>query len=101
MGGVAQALSDFVYITTDNPRTEPVEKIVNDIVSGMDGEANDFEVILDRGDAIRAAVGGAAAGDVVVLLGKGVENCQIVGDKSVPFSDRVAAQGALEEWLSR
>jgi UDP-N-acetylmuramoyl-L-alanyl-D-glutamate--2,6-diaminopimelate ligase len=101
MGRVAQSFSDFVYVTMDNPRTESVESIVEDILSGMDRRQDDFTVELDRGRAILAAVGEAAADDVVVLLGKGVENCQIVGSERIPFSDRGEAEGALKKWRSR
>jgi UDP-N-acetylmuramoyl-L-alanyl-D-glutamate--2,6-diaminopimelate ligase len=101
MGKVAQSLSDVVYLTTDNPRSEPIDAIIQDILSGMDRDAGDFEVELDRGQAIRRAVGGAEAGDVVVLLGKGVENCQIVGGERLSFSDRDEAEGALLAWRKR
>jgi len=100
MGKVAQSLSDFVFITTDNPRTEQIAVITEDILSGMDRDRDNFEVELDRGDAIHRAVGGADAGDVVVLLGKGVENCQIIGDDRLPFSDREQAEEALSKWPS-
>jgi UDP-N-acetylmuramoyl-L-alanyl-D-glutamate--2,6-diaminopimelate ligase len=101
MGKVAQSLSDFVCITTDNPRSEPINDITDDILSGMDRDSDNFEVNLDRGLAIHQAVGGADAGDVVALLGKGVENCQIVGNDRLPFSDRDEAEGALAKWLRR
>jgi UDP-N-acetylmuramoyl-L-alanyl-D-glutamate--2,6-diaminopimelate ligase len=98
MGRVAQSLSDFVYVTMDNPRTEPIEVIMEDIVSGMDRDAGNFRIHPDREEAIVEAVRGADAGDVVALLGKGVENCQIVGTDRLPFSDRGAAEGALGQW---
>jgi UDP-N-acetylmuramoyl-L-alanyl-D-glutamate--2,6-diaminopimelate ligase len=101
MGRVAQSQSDIVVITMDNPRTEPVEAINRDIVSGMDVAADNFEVNLDRGRAIAEAVGRAQSGDVVVLLGKGVENCQIVGSDRLSFSDREEAEGALAKWPRR
>jgi UDP-N-acetylmuramoyl-L-alanyl-D-glutamate--2,6-diaminopimelate ligase len=101
MGRVAQSLSDFVYVTTDNPRTEPVEAIVDDILSGMDRDAADFVVDLDRSRAIQNAIAAAGEGDVVVLLGKGVEECQIVGLDRLPFSDHEEAKRALKEWMRR
>jgi UDP-N-acetylmuramoyl-L-alanyl-D-glutamate--2,6-diaminopimelate ligase len=101
MGRIAQSLSDFVYVTMDNPRTESIETIVQDILSGMDTEADDYSVDLNRSRAIHDAIGSAGSGDLVALLGKGVEDCQIVGTDRLPFSDRKEAGGALRVWRSR
>jgi UDP-N-acetylmuramoyl-L-alanyl-D-glutamate--2,6-diaminopimelate ligase len=101
MGRIAQSLSDFVYVTMDNPRTEPIDRIVEDILSGMKRDADDYLVDLNRRRSIREAIGKAGPGDVVALLGKGVEDCQIVGTDRLPFSDRKEAQGALREWPKR
>jgi len=98
MGRIAQSQSDFVYVTTDNPRNEPVDAIVEEILSGMDRRADDFRVELDRSRAIGDAIAAASAGDVVALLGKGTEECQIVGNDRLPFSDRKEAEGALQAW---
>jgi UDP-N-acetylmuramyl-tripeptide synthetase len=101
MGRVAQNLSDFVYVTMDNPRTEPVDAIVEDILSGMKRDGGDYAVDLNRSRSISDAIGKAGPGDVVALLGKGVEDCQIVGRDRLPFSDRKEAEGALGEWPKR
>lgn len=98
MGRIAQELSDFVYITTDNPRTEPIEKIVGEILAGMNKQLDNYRVDLDRSHAIHEAIGGAGSDDVIALLGKGAENYQIVGAERSPFSDRMEAGGALREW---
>jgi UDP-N-acetylmuramoyl-L-alanyl-D-glutamate--2,6-diaminopimelate ligase len=101
MGRIAQTYSDYVYVTMDNPRTEPVDKIVDDILSGMKRGADDYSVDLNRSRAIHDAIGSAGSGDLIALLGKGVEDCQIVGTDRLPFSDRKEAEGALRKWRSR
>jgi UDP-N-acetylmuramoyl-L-alanyl-D-glutamate--2,6-diaminopimelate ligase len=98
MGRIAQELSDFVYITTDNPRTEPIDKIVEEILAGMNIQHDNYRVDLDRGHAIHEAIDGAGSNDVIALLGKGAENYQIVGAERSPFSDRMEAEGALRRW---
>lgn len=98
MGRIAQSESDFVFITTDNPRTESVEGIVEDILSGMDRSADDYRVELDRSRAIAEAIASSRARDIVALLGKGAENYQIIGADRLPFSDREEAEGALRSW---
>ena len=97
MGEIAARLSDRCYVTTDNPRTEPVEQIVEDILAGVPDRSG-VVVELDRERAIQAAVAEARVGDVVALLGKGHENYQIVGSKKTSFSDRKTAEGALAKW---
>lgn len=97
MGAAAQRHSDAVVITTDNPRTEAIERIVLDIRAGMKPGGGTV-VELDRATAIREAIAAAKPGDVVALLGKGHEDYQLVGTKKLPFSDRVEAEGALAAW---
>ncbi len=92
MGGVASRLADVVFVTSDNPRTEDAQEIVNDILVGMSG---DYMVELDRKTAIFAAIGSAQVGDVVVIAGKGHEDYQIIGRKKEWFDDRVVAAEAL------
>jgi UDP-N-acetylmuramoyl-L-alanyl-D-glutamate--2,6-diaminopimelate ligase len=99
MGGIAQRMSDRVYLTTDNPRTERVEKIIEDIRAGMD--AQNVRVELDRESAIRAAIAESRAGELVALLGKGHEDYQIMGAVKVPFSDRRVAEEGLAQWRPR
>ena len=101
MGRVAQKISDHVYVTMDNPRSEPVDAIIADILSGVDASAGGVEIETDRGTAIHRAIEGAGADDVVVLLGKGIEEYQIVGDERLPFSDRNEAVDALAHWRAR
>lgn len=79
MGEIAAALADFVVVTSDNPRTEPPEAIIADILEGMKGEGAPYEVVPDRREAIRLALDRAEDGDVVVLAGKGHETTQEIG----------------------
>ncbi|HTG00301.1 MAG TPA: UDP-N-acetylmuramoyl-L-alanyl-D-glutamate--2,6-diaminopimelate ligase [Nitrospirota bacterium] len=111
MGAAAAAGSDVVIITTDNPRTEDPLAIISEVETGMaaagtriaPGEAahrgaagrTPYLVIVNRAEAIAAAVEMAEPGDVVVLAGKGHENYQIIGDRKIHFDDREAAREAI------
>jgi UDP-N-acetylmuramoyl-L-alanyl-D-glutamate--2,6-diaminopimelate ligase len=97
MGGIAARVSDRVYLTTDNPRSENVEAIITDIRGGIP-QGSDVVIELDRADAIHAAIGEARPGDLVALLGKGHEDYQIIGTRKLPFSDREEAEEALASW---
>ncbi|MCP5143017.1 MAG: UDP-N-acetylmuramoyl-L-alanyl-D-glutamate--2,6-diaminopimelate ligase [Chromatiales bacterium] len=87
MGEVAERLADRVVVTDDNPRGEDPEVIIAGILVGM-AEPGLVTVERDREAAIRAAIGAARAGDVVLIAGKGHEDYQIVGDRRHWFSDR-------------
>ena len=93
MGRVAAQLADRVYVTSDNPRTEDPQAIVNEIVTGIG--AHEHTVDLDRRNAILRAVSDAQPGDVVLIAGKGHETYQIVGDRVLPFDDGAVAREAL------
>ncbi|HEU4928778.1 MAG TPA: UDP-N-acetylmuramoyl-L-alanyl-D-glutamate--2,6-diaminopimelate ligase, partial [Candidatus Krumholzibacteria bacterium] len=97
MGAIAARESDRVYLTTDNPRSEKVEDIINDIRAGIPRQS-DVVVELDRADAIHAAVAESRSGDLVALLGKGHEDYQLIGTRKLPFSDREQAEEALASW---
>ena len=86
MGAIAQAKSDRVIITSDNPRTEDPERILDEIAAGMAGKP--FERIEDRRAAIARALDVAEPGDVVLLAGKGHETYQIRGTTKYPFDER-------------
>ena len=92
MGGVAAALADRVIVTSDNPRHEEPAEIVADILAGMPpGQVS----ILDRAQAIRAAIAQADAADVVLIAGKGHEDYQEIRGERLPFSDYELASQAL------
>ncbi len=96
MGAVAARLSDIAIVTSDNPRSEPPEAILEDIQRGMNGyKKAERRVIVDRREAIAAALELAAAGDAVVIAGKGHEAYQVLRERSVPFDDRQVARDAL------
>jgi UDP-N-acetylmuramoyl-L-alanyl-D-glutamate--2,6-diaminopimelate ligase len=99
MGGIAARLSDRVWITSDNPRTERPEAIIADIVAGIPGgpALDRHEIISDRKTAIRSALAWARPGDVLVIAGKGHETYQIVGTDVLSFDDRIQVRDALEE----
>jgi UDP-N-acetylmuramoyl-L-alanyl-D-glutamate--2,6-diaminopimelate ligase len=97
MGKVAAALADRVIVTSDNPRSEDPESIVDQIV---DGAGPGAERDVDRRRAIRRAIETAEAGDVVVIAGKGHEQGQeFEGGRKEPFDDVTVAREALREAL--
>ena len=85
MGRIASQWADLPVLTSDNPRTEDPETILDDVESGMAG--TDHLRIVDRREAIGAAISAAAAGDTVVLAGKGHETYQIIGTERVVFDE--------------
>jgi len=86
MGAIAERLADHAIVTSDNPRTEDPDRIIDDIEAGMKGV--NHERITDRHDAIARALTIAAPDDVVVLAGKGHETYQIRGTIAYPFDER-------------
>ncbi len=101
MGKAAAGLSDMVYVTSDNPRSEDPDLIIRDILEGMSGTDTALEVISDRGEAIRRAIGSSAEGDMVVLAGKGHEDYQVLAHGRIHFSDIEEAEKALAGEASR
>ncbi|MDI6800469.1 MAG: UDP-N-acetylmuramoyl-L-alanyl-D-glutamate--2,6-diaminopimelate ligase [Thermodesulfovibrionales bacterium] len=95
MGNVAARFSNFVIITSDNPRDEDPRKIIRDIEQGING--NHYIVISDRSIAIRMAVILASKGDIVIVAGKGHEDYQEVRGARHAFSDRTALENAIRE----
>jgi UDP-N-acetylmuramoyl-L-alanyl-D-glutamate--2,6-diaminopimelate ligase len=95
MGEIAARLSNVVFVTDDNPRTEDPDRIVKEILDGIGKSGVPVHVVRDRRSAIRAAVGAAGEGDLVVIAGKGHENEQICRDGRVPFNDALEAEDAL------
>jgi UDP-N-acetylmuramoyl-L-alanyl-D-glutamate--2,6-diaminopimelate ligase len=101
MGMVAARLSDVVVITSDNPRSEEPQRIIEEISRGIPGGGQsgrmpDVHMIVDRREAIERAVDRAEAGDVVLIAGKGHEKYQQIGDRVLPFDDGAIARTALE-----
>lgn len=102
MGMVAARLSDLVVITSDNPRGEDPQGIIEEIARGIAGargaaaRAPEVLRIADRAAAIARAVDAARAGDLVLIAGKGHERYQQIGDRVLPFDDAEVARAALE-----
>lgn len=85
MGKIACEYSDFVIFTNDNPRTEDPVKIMNDIIKDL--KYNNFKVIYDRKEAIIDAINNMEDNDIILLLGKGHEDYQIIGTEKIHFDD--------------
>jgi len=109
MGRVAGKNSDIVIITSDNPRREDPDVIINEIVPGVKGaglkridlrdpqEVKGYDLLSDRRKAIYSAINFAGKGDIVLIAGKGHENYQIIGSRREKFNDahEVALAAAL------
>ncbi|MDP9018061.1 MAG: UDP-N-acetylmuramoyl-L-alanyl-D-glutamate--2,6-diaminopimelate ligase, partial [Candidatus Eremiobacteraeota bacterium] len=93
MGKVASELADTVIVTSDNPRSEEPGEIARDILAGIG--ARPYQLILDRREAIHAAISQAHDRDVVLIAGKGHESYQILSNQTLSFDDRAVAQEAL------
>jgi UDP-N-acetylmuramoyl-L-alanyl-D-glutamate--2,6-diaminopimelate ligase len=94
MGGIAAKLADQVIVTSDNPRTEDPERILQDVVAGIPATVTPV-VQGDRAAAIRTAILQAQPGDGVLIAGKGHEDYQILGTEKIHFDDREQARAAL------
>ena len=101
MGAIAARNADQVVLTSDNPRSEDPLEIITEILEGVLGEAGSGHaplIIADRREAIAMAIAGAAAGDVVLIAGKGHEDYQENAGRRVPFLDAAVAAEALAAW---
>ena len=96
MGEAAGKGSDFVILTSDNPRSEDPLAIINDALVGLQRSGVKYKIEPDRKTAISMAVKEARPGDIVLLAGKGHEKVQITRDGTIPFDDVEAAQQALQ-----
>lgn len=99
MGEIASRLSDYVVITSDNPRREDPLRIIKDIEMGI--AEDNYVTIPDRKEAINTAVEKAETGDIVIIAGKGHEDYQELGDIRHRFSDSEVAREAIKNKLSR
>jgi UDP-N-acetylmuramyl-tripeptide synthetase len=103
MGAVVARLSDVMIVTSDNPRGEEPERIIEEIMRGVQpvsgrgrssGSRLDLTVV-DRRQAIEQAIGLAQPGDMVLIAGKGHERTQVIGDRVLPFDDAAVARETL------
>ncbi len=97
MGSIAARYSDFVIITSDNPRSEDPAAIIEDILVGLDGTPTPYKVIENRIDAIKYAISIAQPQDIVVLAGKGHETYQILSTGKIHLDEREIVAEALKE----
>ncbi len=95
MGRAAGDLSNVVVLTSDNPRGEDAENILDAVAQGLRGRAAAWTAEPDRAAAIAAILGEARAGDVVLIAGKGHETVQTLADRTIAFDDRAVARTAL------
>ncbi len=93
MGEVAARLADHVVLTSDNPRSEDAQTIIDEIRAGFSGAAT---IERDRATAIALAIAQAQPGDIVLLAGKGHEDYQLIGAEVRPFSDSAVAAAVLQ-----
>lgn len=99
MGKVTATYSDYLYVTSDNPRTESPEAILQDIVPGLvevNYPENKYELIPDRKKAIQKAIDGAGPKDVILIAGKGHETYQDIMGVKHDFDDRLVAKAAIK-----
>lgn len=99
MGKIAAELADWAVVTSDNPRTEDPQRILQDIVAGIPAGVEPL-VMGDRAAAIRMAILQAQPGDGVLIAGKGHEDYQILGTEKIHFDDREQARLALADRLA-
>lgn len=98
MGQIAAKYSEYVFVTSDNPRTENPEAILSDIERGLSdhGVTRDrYELVVDRKEAIEKAIEMASSKDVVLIAGKGHETYQLIGSQVLDFDDRIVAKEAI------
>ncbi len=99
MGEIATRLSDYVIITSDNPRSEDPGEIIREIVSGI--SKDNYTPVLDRRDAVISAVGKAGTGDILLIAGKGHEEYQEIKGVRYRFSDREVVEEAIRTKLRK
>ncbi|MFL2512924.1 MAG: UDP-N-acetylmuramoyl-L-alanyl-D-glutamate--2,6-diaminopimelate ligase [Synechococcus sp.] len=100
MAAIAAEIADAVVVTSDNPRTEDPQQILDDVVRGIPS-GTDLAVTMDRSAAIAGAIQDSGPGDLVLVAGKGHEDYQILGTQKVHFDDREQALNALNHKLNQ
>jgi UDP-N-acetylmuramoyl-L-alanyl-D-glutamate--2,6-diaminopimelate ligase len=105
MAEISAQLADLTVLTAEDPRTESLDSILEDMAKGVEGrggtEGKSFWRVADRGEAIRFALRLARPGDIVLVCGKGHEQSMCFGDSEYAWDDRVAMRGALAELLGK
>lgn len=96
MAQAAEKIADEIVVTSDNPRTEDPQSILDDVMAGF-SRSEHVHCLIDRKDAIRFAINHASAGDCILIAGKGHEDYQQIGTEKLPFSDVAVARLVLRE----
>ncbi len=97
MGEISGKIADYTIITSDNPRTEQPQKIVEQIEEGMKKTKGKYEVIVDRTEAIEKAISMANKRDIIILAGKGHEPYQEINGVKYPFDERIIVREIIEK----
>ena len=97
MGEISGKIADYTIITSDNPRTENPESIVNEIEEGIKKTKGKYEVIVDRAEAITKAIKMANKTDIIVLAGKGHEPYQEINGVKHPFDERIIVNDIISK----
>lgn len=101
MGEISGKIADYTIITSDNPRTEDPEKIVNQIEEGIKKTKGKYEVIVDRTEAIEQAIKMANKKDIIILAGKGHEPYQEINGVKHPFDERVIVNDIIKKMKTK
>ncbi|MDE5600119.1 MAG: UDP-N-acetylmuramoyl-L-alanyl-D-glutamate--2,6-diaminopimelate ligase [Oscillospiraceae bacterium] len=96
MGEVAAKNADFLIVTSDNPRTEDPDSIIDDIMVGVEKTKTPYIRITDRKEAIKYAIENAKTDDIILLAGKGHEDYQVIGKEKIDFDERDVVRDILE-----
>lgn len=97
MGAIAADNADFVIVTSDNPRTEEPQAIIDEILVGLEGKRTEHIAICDRAEAIKWAIDNHMPGDVILLAGKGHEDYQVVGHEKHHMDEREIVAEHIEK----
>ena len=97
MGEISGRIANYTIITSDNPRTEDPDKIIEQIEAGIKKTNGKYECITDRREAIKKAISMATKRDIIVLAGKGHEPYQEINHKKYPFDERIIVREIIEE----
>ena len=97
MGEISGRLATYTIITSDNPRTEVPEEIINEIEKGIKKTKGNYECIVDRKEAIKKAISMEGKNDIVIIAGKGHEMYQEVNGENLPFDEREIIKEIIEE----
>ena len=97
MAKVASGIADWIIITSDNPRREDPQQIIDEIESGLPAEFKNYTKILDREKAIEKIISISQKDDIILIAGKGHENYQVFKDTAIPFNDREIARKYIKQ----